>query len=294
MDDECEDPPSADEIAPALDMTDPLRWLEEWDAKRQRALGIPQQLARRLRQTERRALHLYANRGAPNLERSGLTYIGGAPMLPGGTAWPRRAGRPMSFLLQIDLGAASRILTDPDMPSRGVLGFFTDIRPSHDFGGEGSWRVTYHADSDALVRTRPPDDLEKPLRAPEAPADLVAVPSDEGLWDRSTDDEDVYDIDTYIEWRIAQGRRRPSEIHQLLGRHDQGGAADEIGGVPSTRNPGTKPEDWRLLLELGSRDGVSRLAFQAAAPSGCGATQESCSGSFSAQTCARRDSIAAC
>ncbi len=160
----------------------------------------------------------------------------------------------MSFLLQIDLGAASRILTDPDMPSRGVLAFFADIRPSYDFAGAGSWCVTHYPDSEVLVPARPPDDLEAVLRAPEISADLVEVPSYEGLWDASVDDDDRYDLDTYIEWLIAQRRRRPSEIHQFLGHYDQGGAAYDVRGVAAERYPGTKPEDWRLLLELDSME----------------------------------------
>src|SRR4051812_44223754 len=52
----------------------------------------------------------------------GVSRFGGSPDLPMAFKWPERAGKPLSFLAQLDLTE----LRHPELPSTGWLAFFYD------------------------------------------------------------------------------------------------------------------------------------------------------------------------
>ncbi|WP_232662929.1 DUF1963 domain-containing protein [Pseudonocardia sp. TRM90224] len=62
---------------------------------------------------------------------SGLSRIGGLPLLPPDVAWPRTSDdRPLSFLAALDLAEIGPLL-GPQWPTSGVLMFYADIDPEH-------------------------------------------------------------------------------------------------------------------------------------------------------------------
>lgn len=60
---------------------------------------------------------------APSQSRLGTSRLGGLPDLPAGTDWPAIDGEPLSFILQIDLGAVPR-RTRGMLPASGLLSLF--------------------------------------------------------------------------------------------------------------------------------------------------------------------------
>ena len=98
----------------------------------------------------------------------GSSKMGGSPDLPLGIAWPSRDGRPLDFLLQLDLAEAPRKWGGDDLPETGWLYFFYDLeqRPwgfevSHRHG----WRVLfYDGDRKTLGRRSRPDATDPVLR----------------------------------------------------------------------------------------------------------------------------------
>jgi uncharacterized protein YwqG len=99
----------------------------------------------------------------------GSSRMGGSPDLPLGIAWPTWDGRPLDFLLQLDLAEIPRKWGGDDLPESGWLYFFYDIdrNPwgfdvSHRYG----WRVLfYDGDRKNLGRCKRPDNVDPQLRS---------------------------------------------------------------------------------------------------------------------------------
>ncbi|MGD1868657.1 MAG: DUF1963 domain-containing protein [Neomegalonema sp.] len=100
---------------------------------------------------------LLLQRRAPTFDDR-LSYLGGRPMLPPGTPWPRNPdGLAMPFLAQLDLGVAPQSVSSV-APKDGVLHFFFD--PRCDYEGNVRTSVLYTPAHQLSTRTPldpPPD-----------------------------------------------------------------------------------------------------------------------------------------
>jgi len=73
--------------------------------------------------------------------------MGGNPDLPIGISWPTSQGRPLDFLLQLNLSELPRELVGDALPERGWLYFFYDLeqRPwGFDVSHRHGWRVLFY------------------------------------------------------------------------------------------------------------------------------------------------------
>ena len=90
-------------------------------------------------------------RGRPSSVNS---HLGGQPAVPGDFVWPSYNGRPLDFLLKLDLTAFAELESGLDLPKTGYLLFFYDtetqpwgFRPED----RGCSTVVYVEDVDAAV-----------------------------------------------------------------------------------------------------------------------------------------------
>lgn len=58
----------------------------------------------------------------------GASRIGGGPDLPAGFHWPTHKGRPLDFMLQINLADLQGLQSGLDLPAQGLLSFFYDAQ----------------------------------------------------------------------------------------------------------------------------------------------------------------------
>ncbi|MGA6539353.1 YwqG family protein [Stenotrophomonas sp. NPDC101269] len=58
----------------------------------------------------------------------GASRIGGGPDVPADFQWPMRNGRPLDFLLQINLADLQGLQSGLDLPAQGLLSFFYDTQ----------------------------------------------------------------------------------------------------------------------------------------------------------------------
>ena len=62
----------------------------------------------------------------PQPDSKSLSHFGGSPVVPGNFEWPQYKGKPLDFLLQIELGEIGNLNTGLELPSTGRLLFFYD------------------------------------------------------------------------------------------------------------------------------------------------------------------------
>jgi uncharacterized protein YwqG len=90
----------------------------------------------------------------------GCSKLGGLPDIPPDFEWPLWQGRPLDFLLQIDLEEVSQYSVCDPLPKSGRLLFFYDMREQpwgSDPESRGSWRVIRITEPVCnLVRSEPP------------------------------------------------------------------------------------------------------------------------------------------
>ena len=124
------------------------------------------ELATRVQRLAKPALRL--RKAADGTRRSRL---GGDPLLPVGTDWPRWAATPLSFLALIDLSEVDAELIGLLLPSSGLLNFFYEARGQQAWGYDpqhaDGWRVIFTPSRDAAVAATPP------ARAVTTPATAV-------------------------------------------------------------------------------------------------------------------------
>lgn len=99
----------------------------------------------------------------------GASRLGGMPDLPSSAAWPRRDGRPMAMLAQIDLAEAAPYLdSDEPVPREGLLTLFVDPGALDE---PRSWQLCFTEPGVALTRLSLPPELAGEDRL--APARVV-------------------------------------------------------------------------------------------------------------------------
>jgi hypothetical protein len=206
----------------------------------------------------RPALRLSADLPA---ERSRL---GGRPVLPGGTPWPRWGERPLDFLGLIDFGELASVLWLPELPGAGTAAFYYVTEMPRPWGDDpeqaDGWRVLLGADVPAGAVTLP----EHRLGA--APFVSLPSPHEPALMSLGVDVADFTEVypQLYESWAgftwggapRHQSGGWPMVVQRALWRDCALAAAGRTPDAP----PGiecdlTEAErEWRLLLQLDSDD----------------------------------------
>jgi hypothetical protein len=183
--------------------------------------------------------------------------IGGHPDLPAEVEWPRAHGQPLGFLAQINLAVVrseDRLELLP--PDANMLYFFMDLSPAGDSGrvAPAGWRVLACAASADAVLQPPPHNLARNQRLPgydcrfSAFRSLPAPGSAEVAALGLGADVDYGGV-LFDPFRDnLQDSAKPD--HRLLG-HPAPGQSD-IGGECVGLVPGSRPEEWQLLLQVDS------------------------------------------
>ena len=133
--------------------------------------------------------------------RSGAagTRLGGRPALPAGVSWPKVAGAPLPFLLQVDLAEIAEANTG--LPSTGLLSVFADWINDH--------VVVLHVEGATKTKAWPAK-LDAEHRYEPVPLVPVAVLSTPELYDAHVPGLDAATAESL-------DRLRPPATHQLFG-----------------------------------------------------------------------------
>jgi hypothetical protein len=179
---------------------------------------------------------------------AGASRLGGRPDLPDDLVWPRRDGRPLAFLAQIDLADVARV--QPDGPAAaGHLWFFYDAKEEpwgFDASHAGGSRVLFRPSGTALRPSAAPEDLAEtfPLcalgfEAYEDPPDLDDMEPPAAM------DEAASEKYGAVREFLSSGTG--GTAHKLLGHADrvQGPMEPECERLAGAGK-------WRLLLQLES------------------------------------------
>ena len=78
-----------------------------------------------IRRLARTAVDFRPNK-MPGKAPPGISRMGGAPALPSSVSWPRRDGRSLAFVGQMNLGAMPCAMVEQGIPASGLLLFFYD------------------------------------------------------------------------------------------------------------------------------------------------------------------------
>jgi uncharacterized protein YwqG len=209
--------------------------------------------------------------------RVGTTRLGGEPDLPPGEPWPEWQGKPMSFLVQIDLATVTGLPGADVLPADGLLSFFCDAHGAvwNGHPDAGSWRVLYTPAGVSLERAPIPDAVPEDgifTACGLTPRPGVSLPYHhepqilalELSWDESH---------AYLDVRGGVDQGVPTE-HRLLGWPDpdqnaemelecqlmstgSGWTWNDMDRIRAELAPATA--EWRLLLQLASDDAAGMM-----------------------------------
>lgn len=197
------------------------------------------------------------------------SYLGGAPLLPAGTAWPSRNSVQLTFLACIDLGMLSRTLPAPWLPSSGRLLFFYDTENQpwgFDPNDRGGWAVIF-----VPQESLPPSPSSTAQGLPRRCVSFQKIDSHPS-WERpevqalrlsDLEAERLIDLSEAVYGRSPchqiGGFPRPiqsdsMELECQLASHGvYCGDATGSNSAEATRLRGGA-DDWRLLLQIDSDD----------------------------------------
>ncbi len=202
-----------------------------------------------------------------------VARIGGMPRLNVADLWPEADGKPLSFIAEVDLAAASSLLGEGTLPANGYLEFFYDAEQEawgFDPADRPKWRVLW-VRNDATRRDLPlglPDDVRF------TPVDLEGhVEPTYAEWESWHFAKTGMDLNVGLryanalaEWNKAR-EPKPAVLHRLLGHpdHVQGDMMLEcqlasngikVGNLRAPSEAEARLEagagDWRLLLQIDS------------------------------------------
>lgn len=117
-------------------------------------------LAEDLISHSRDAVAVFGRPGTDDDRAIAASKLGGLPDLAPGTTWPTRDGRPLAFLLQINLADVPAVPSEPTLPSSGLLSFYFDYDEQpwgFDPADRSAVVVLYQTECEKLVRTAAPD-----------------------------------------------------------------------------------------------------------------------------------------
>jgi len=213
-------------------------------------------------------------------EESGapVSKLFGRAWLPRAQQWPEHDGRPLDFLLQVDLSDVADRPGASVLPPSGMLSFFYDLKEQpwgFDPKDLGGFRIIYTPALDEMVPREVPDTECALAEYGLTFSDQEMVPHPEStsardMTSRFSDSE----MDAYFE--LMEGSEGPYRqgredgFHHLLG-HSQNVQADMqleaqlvtnglyCGDATGYRDPRAKglesgAADWKLLLQLDTDD----------------------------------------
>lgn len=209
----------------------------------------------------------------------GCSKHGGRPDLPAGVRWPRWRGRPLGFLLQVNLADLAATAAPALLPPEGVLCFFHDAGQAT-WGAapadRGSWRVLFAAGAAGGLRRRDfPPDLAPAGRYPACEArfsDVLTFPAWQSiaLGELGMTRAEGQAYLCFLQERSPENLGIPA--HQILGHPRPllddmqvqcqlvSGGVDLTGSVdfadPRVRDLLAGSPQWRLLLQLDSDCGA--------------------------------------
>jgi len=148
----------------------------------------------------------------------GSSRLGGNPDLPLGIPWPVNHGRPLDFLLQVNLSELPRELAEDALPERGWLYFFYDLkqRPwGFDVSHRHGWRVLfYDGDRKTLGRRSRPDATDPVLR----PCGLSFFEGIYVNWPSLQDEQSLADLRSLTNEGLFEAQVENSG-HRILGNN---------------------------------------------------------------------------
>jgi uncharacterized protein YwqG len=244
--------------------------------------GLAKESARKLAALARPAVRFTAEALPEGSDVAlGASKLGGRPHVRPGFAWPRKDGRPLAFVGQVNLADVGRYAFCAVLPPHGVLAFFYD-----DEGGawgfdpkdRGSWLVHFEADPAGLQPCSPPEAEATATPFPSSvlsPGEVETLPGSESTAFEGLGLEDA-EAQRYRE--ILDGMREEetgATAHRLLGHASevQGGMQLECQlvsnglycGDPSGYNdPRARKLEagagrWQLLLQVDTDDGAGMM-----------------------------------
>lgn len=210
----------------------------------------------------------------------GASRVGGRPDLPPGFQWPENKGRPLDFLLQVNLADLVGY-HHPEMPTVGVVTFFYDLENQpwgFDPDNLHGFRVHYHPNADGLVRVEALPHVEYALpeskmtfREVETLPHCGSLACEELLGQMPLEDDED---DTYFEFVEAYDRLYSDSFtsHQFFGHSSNiqndmqleaqlvtnGIYCGDGSGFDDPRIDALAEDagQWQLLLQLDSDDRV--------------------------------------
>jgi uncharacterized protein YwqG len=235
-------------------------------ALRQLAVSrLDAELATRMQRLARPALRL---RSAAAHD-GGTSRLGGDPLLPAGTDWPRWRRTPLSFLALIDLAEVDAGLIGLPLPARGLLNFFFEARGQQAWGFEphhaDGWRVIFVPEGAPAATVRVPAAAVRTEPTPVVFEPTLTVPgwSEPVFADLSDAQEDAV-CDVVMDWEQANFDEEPFHhvggwpglIQQPIWRECQlayhGVRYDDQPHDPRVQTLQFGNPDWTLLLQLDS------------------------------------------
>ena len=204
------------------------------------------------------------------------TYFGGDPTVADAFEWPRKDGRPLTFIGQLELGELDLGDAASWLPTSGRLLFFYDMDEwpwGLDSSDVGGWRVVYDTGADATLELPHPPDHEDDHRIGRVrhlrSVPYTSIPSLERVEPEQlgiTDDEE----EAYFE--LTQERFDGNPLHQIGGFPEpvqddemeddcQLAAGGVFDGDDDTRSADvarlrSEENDWRLLLQYDTDDSI--------------------------------------
>ncbi|MFW6775181.1 YwqG family protein [Nocardioides sp. CPCC 205120] len=206
-------------------------------------------------------------------DRDGGSRLGGEPDLRADDEWPRdHRGRPLSFLLQVDLAEVHAALGPNDLPDAGLLSFFYDAAGQpwgFDDDDPRQWRVLHLPAGVPLARRALPDDHHPENRFTPCPVLVAAEPvfADVGDFEVTdvlgTDDAALEAYETAVPPRQDFAHRllgRPETIQNDL-RFDAAIAAAVAAGDPAGEPSEQTAGRWRLLAQVDSDEERTQMLW---------------------------------
>ena len=204
------------------------------------------------------------------------SHVGGRPDLPTGFEWPMNNGRPLDFLMQIDLAAASPHDRAGLLPNSGRLAILYDMMEQpwgYDPDQQDGFAAIYFGPDVALTPTEVPDGQHQPDPAELQFRPTLTLPSfGSRAYDRlaassGQSDEEADHYFLMIErFHTERCGSLPARQHRLLGHSSniQGDMQLEAQLVtsglycgdpsayddPRTKDLGPGADDWLLLLQI--------------------------------------------
>jgi uncharacterized protein YwqG len=208
------------------------------------------------------------------------SYLGGSPPDYDGFTWPKKEGRPLSFIACIDLSEVADRSDIRWLPKGGHLLFFYDVEEQpwgFDPKDSNGWKVNYVSDSVSFIgESSPPDGLSSDYRLPRkyVAFQKISLPPSWDHPDVASLELDDSEIDKYVEFR--------SELFGQEPHHQMAGYADPIQGAemelecqlvsnglycgdssgyeaPRAKELAEGASDWRLLLQVDSDEELDAM-----------------------------------